>query len=168
MKNLSIIILLIFFAAEVNAQWQPSDSSAVGKRKEMENTATYQSKAAYALHAIIMYEVNSAPGTSHTTYIDTVKVGGTMDTITIPGNVWAKVTIKCMSPTDSLEYALGLTTPATFSRLFPNSVFWNSANGSSGAFISGKLSHTTIQKVFIKAYGTTTLIKEYQVEIEAF
>ncbi|MFA4916914.1 MAG: hypothetical protein WC560_09620 [Syntrophales bacterium] len=108
------------------------------------------------------------PVISFATYIDTIKVGGTMDTITISGSTYSIVTIKCMSPTDSLEYAVGITAPVTFSRLFPNAVYWNSTNGSNGMFKSEELSYTYFTKVFIKAYGVTNSIKQYQVEIETF
>ena len=108
--------------------------------------------------AVMVYWVNPDRVVSTTTYIDTVKkvVSIRTDTLLI-GGVDAKITIKGMAATDSLEWAIGKTAPVTFRRLF--GVTSESTE---------KLSKYDFTKVFVRAYGATNAIRTYQVVIEAF
>lgn len=108
--------------------------------------------------AVMVYWVNPDRVVSSTTYIDTVKkvVSIRTDTLLI-GGVDAKITIKGMAATDSLEWAVGKTAPVTFRRLFgvtPES--------------TERLSKYDFAKVFVRAYGATNAIRTYQVVVEAF
>lgn len=99
---------------------------------------------------------------SLTTYIDTVKTDSaavvrSRDTLTIGGTEWSKITIRGLAATDSLQFAVGTTAPATFQRVFGTT-----------PFVTEKLNKTYFTKVFIKGYGANDSIKSYQVIIEAF
>ena len=108
--------------------------------------------------AVMVYWVNPDRVVSSTTYIDTVKKVASIRTDTLLiGGVDAKITIKGMAATDSLEWAIGKTAPVTFRRLF--GVTSESTE---------KLSKYDFTKVFVRAYGATNAIRTYQVVIEAF
>ena len=140
MKHLSILILLLFFASEVNAQWQPSDASAVGKRKEMENTQTYKGKAAYALHPSLSYEVNSAP---MEVMIDSIARTVSTETDSITFTAKFKQTFEVFAVDDTMQISLDRT--FTNARIvYPWSV--------SGYY---NFNPVTFPKVYIKRYGTT-------------
>jgi hypothetical protein len=99
---------------------------------------------------------------SLTTYIDTVKTDSvslvrSRDTLTIGGSEWSKITIRGLASTDSLQFTVGTTAPATFQRVFGTT-----------PFVTEKLNKTYFTKVFIKGYGANNSIKSYQVTIEAF
>ncbi len=95
---------------------------------------------------------------SSTTYIDTVKVNSVaIDTLLIGGTEWSKVTVSGIASTDSLDFAVGTTAPATFHRIFGTT-----------PFVTEKLNKTYFTKVFLKGRGVSGNVRTYQVTIEAF
>ncbi len=93
-----------------------------------------------------------------TTYRDTVKVNGvSQHTITMAGSEWAKVIIRGASASDSLYFGVGTVAPTVWTKIIGTT-----------PFTTEKLNHTYFTQVFIKAYGASNSIKNYEVTIEAF
>ncbi len=95
---------------------------------------------------------------SFTQYSDTVKVNGVaVDILTIGGTEWAKVTVRGKSSTDSLYVGFGTTAPTVWTKIIGTS-----------SFVTEKLNHTYFTNVYLKGYGVTGSVRNYEVTIEAF
>jgi hypothetical protein len=116
-------------------------------------------KGNYAINASNASVILTGGAKFYTTYIDTVvkRASVRTDTLLINGAEWAKITVKGMAATDSLEYAVGLTAPTTFSRQFGVT-----------PISTERLNKTYFTKVFLRAFGVTSSVRTYQVIIEAF
>ncbi len=146
-----IIVALTFFLCGslfAQASWTKYDKVEGRNTKQVKGDSS----------ATMIYLINPDRAVGSTTYIDTVKKVASIRTDTLLiGGTDARITVKGMASTDSLEWAVGKTAPATFRRLFgvtPES--------------TEKLSKYNFTKVFLRAYGVINSVRTYQVIIEAF